>query len=304
MQAAVVVAILVLVALEIAGQWAEVRVRLAEVRPRWGRILLSGLIVAASFAVLIETWRRMLTAWSARLSFLEASRIWAISGLGRYLPGKLWQIGAMAAMARDRGVSPVASVGSALVINIVNIITGAVVVLGAGSRVLDALHPRSRLAAVALIAVLGGGLVVLPFVLPALVRLAARLTRRELVAPELPPRTIWIGIAGTTAAWLLYGLAFEQLVAGILGRADEPSAAYISVYTSSYLVGYLFLPAPAGVGVREWAMKSGFAALGLGGTADAWVIAVVSRLWLTVLEVIPGLLFIARDAIAPRAPRP
>ena len=47
-----------------------------------------------------------------------------MSNLGRYVPGKVWQIGAMGVMAERSGVSPVAAVGSSLVIAIVNVIAG------------------------------------------------------------------------------------------------------------------------------------------------------------------------------------
>lgn len=298
-----VVAVLVGVGVAIAGQAGGIRARLADVRPDWSRLALSGLIVMASYAVLIETWRRMLSAWESRLSFWDAARIWSISNLGRYVPGKLWQIGVMATMARERGATPAASIGSALVVNIVNIITGAAVVLATGARVLDALHPGARRSALLLMLALGVGFLLLPVLLPWAVRLAVRLVKLQTTVPRIPPSTLWLAAVGTAAAWVLYGLAFEQLTIAVLGRGAGTSALYISVYTSSYLVGYLFLPAPAGVGAREWALTAGFVALGLGSDADAWVIAVASRLWLTVLEVLPGLIFIARDALRPRASR-
>ena len=302
-QVVFVLAVLAGIAVAIYRQAGDIRTRLAEVDPRWAPIALSGFIVLASYGVLIQTWRAVVGAWEARIGFWDAARIWSVSNLGRYVPGKLWQIGAMAAMARERGASPVASIGSALVVNIVNVITGGLVVLATGARVLDVLHPGARQNAILLVALLGLSFLLLPVLLPPAVSLAARVARLDAPIPRIPGRTLWMAALGTGVAWVLYGLAFEQLAAGVLGRAPGASAAYISVYTSSYLVGYLFLPAPAGVGVREWALKAGFVALGLGSDADAWVIAVASRLWLTVLEVLPGLLFIARDALRGRAQR-
>ena len=54
--------------------------------------------------------------------------------------------------------------------------------------------------------------------------------------------------------------------------------------------------------VREGAMIAGLTGLGLATAPQATVLAVASRLWLTVLEIAPGLLFLARDA-ALRSPR-
>ena len=47
--------------------------------------------------------------WSAA----SAARIWTVSNLGKYLPGKVWAIAGMALMARQAGVSPAAATGSA-----------------------------------------------------------------------------------------------------------------------------------------------------------------------------------------------
>jgi hypothetical protein len=48
---------------------------------------------------------------------------------------------------------------------------------------------------------------------------------------------------------------------------------------------------------REGALIAGMVALGLATTPEATVVAVTSRLWLTVLEVVPGLLFLAYGAV-------
>jgi hypothetical protein len=40
--------------------------------------------------------------------------------------------------------------------------------------------------------------------------------------------------------------------------------------------------------------------LGLATVADAILLAALSRLWLTILEIVPGLLFLARDGVRPR----
>ena len=64
-----------------------------------------------SYVVLIETWRQIVLAWGGRSRWPAAARIWFISNLGRYIPGKVWQIGAMGVLAQDAGVSSVAAVG-------------------------------------------------------------------------------------------------------------------------------------------------------------------------------------------------
>ena len=52
--------------------------------------------------------------------------------------------------------------------------------------------------------------------------------------------------------------------------------------------------APGGVGVREAVLVLAMPRFQLASVADAAVIAVASRLWLTVLEIVPGVLLLRR----------
>src|ERR1019366_3671578 len=121
----------------------------ATLHPDWWMIVASGGWVLASYVVLIETWRQIVTAWGGHLSWGGAARIWFISNLGRYIPGKVWQIGAMGVLAQEAGVSSVAAVGSALVVNVVNILAGFLVVAVAGSRLLTGYGPALIISLVA-----------------------------------------------------------------------------------------------------------------------------------------------------------
>jgi uncharacterized membrane protein YbhN (UPF0104 family) len=66
----------------------------------------------------------------------------------------------------------------------------------------------------------------------------------------------------------------------------------IAIYTASYLTG-LLNPAPAGLGAAEGMMVLLAPQLGVATTAEAAVLAIVVRLWRTVLEIAPGLIALA-----------
>ena len=114
------------------------------------------------------------------------------------------------------------------------------------------------------------------------------------LAASIPGGAVWISFAGCTAAWLLYGAAFQWFVRAVIGHADGPWSRYLAAYVFSYLVGYLAIFAPGGVGVREVSLSSTLVALHLATGAEAALISVTSRLWLTVLEIVPGIAFVLR----------
>lgn len=282
----------------LVAQWNEFRATPLVADPQWPWIAASGALVLMTYALLVQTWRIMLGAYADRLRFWSAARIWCVSNLGRYVPGKIWQITAMGMMAQREGVSPVASTGSALLSTIINIACGIAIVLALGWRWLGAVRSDARSVAVVLLALAVAGLVSLPWTLPRLSALAARVTGRQLDLQPPPPRSIAAAIAGNAIAWALYGIAFMWLVRGVLGAAAGATWQYVAVYAASYVVGYLFLFLPGGIGPREAVMVALLTSLQLATPKQAWLVAGASRAWLTVLEILPGLVFMAM----PRAP--
>jgi hypothetical protein len=122
------------------------------------------------------------------------------------------------------------------------------------------------------------------------------------VTARLPTRAVVYALLGNLAAWLLYGAAFQIFMVGLLGGGAGGYADYLAAYTISYLVGYLALFAPAGIGVREGAMVTVLAYAGLATRPEAALVALASRVWLTLLEVVPGFLFWAYAAVRRRPP--
>jgi len=279
-------AVLAFVALKLAQQWPAVRDALGQATPDWAALGASGIVVLLTYALLIETWRIVLAGWGHPLPFWDAARIWTISNLGKYIPGKVWALSAMAVMSEARGVSPVVAAAASLLITIINTVVGFVVVAATGARVLD-LPP----VAIAAIAAAGIAVVLAPPLLPRFGALAGRMLGREVVIPHLPFSAVALSAVATAAAWLGYGLAFRLFVAGVLGAAPGSYALYTAVFAGSYLVGFVALFAPGGVGVREVVMAAGLRRAGF-ATGPAYLVVVASRLWLTVLEIVPALLFI------------
>ena len=292
-QIAVTAIILWFVGGRLLDQWKKFRGTPIEVHPRWSFIVLSCLIVLAAYAVLIETWRRILRAWGDQLGFFEAARIYFISNLGRYIPGKIWSIGVMAEMSRRRQVSVAAATGSSIISTLVNIATGFVIALFTGWKAVDRASNGHAVIGIVIAILVLLGLFTLPVVLPALESFMRRRVGRDLSLGTLPHRAIYVAIVGNLVAWVLYGAAFQAFTAGVIERTYGSLVDYIAVYASSYVLGYLALAFPGGLIAREMALTGMLHSLQLATFGQAAVVAATSRLWLTVLEILPALLFLA-----------
>ncbi len=286
-QVALAAIVIALVARKLIAEWGAVRLALHEARPNWLALAASGVVVLATYAVLIETWRVILRGWQHEIPFFDAARIWTISNLGKYLPGKVWSITALAVMSREYGVSAAEGATASVLVTLINTIVGFAVAIVAGASLL-----RIPLVLVAVIAVMAVAVLASPSALPRLGLWAGRLFRREIVLRPLAHRVLLGAGVLTCVAWLMYGVAFWLFTKGVLGTAPGALRNYVAVFAGSYLIGFIAIFAPAGVGPREGAMGIALQRAGL-AAGPAYLLVVASRLWLTALEVIPPLIFLA-----------
>ncbi len=294
-QIAVTAIILWFVAARLVDEWHKFRGVPSEIHPRWGLVALSCVVVFATYGVLIETWRKMVVSWGEPLSRSDASAIWFVSTLVRYLPwNAVFQLGAFAELSRRRKVPPTTAAGAALINTVVNIATGFVVALLAGWQSLDRLTKGNAGLELAFAVLLLIGLLVLPLVMPAILDFIRRTTNRELPLAPLPRRVVYQSLIGNVIAWGLYGVAFQLFVVGVLGEARGSTVDYIAVWASAYVIGYLALALPAGLGARDLALADALATLGLATAGQGLTVAVSARLWMTVLELVPALVYLAR----------
>ena len=257
-----------------------------------GWLAAASAVVLTTFLLLVETWRRVLQQLGSPLSFGVAARVWFVSNLGKYVPGRIWALTTMAMMAGEHGVAVSVVGASSAVLMAANVATGFAVVLLTSAGTVQRLA-GSVIAVVAVTI----GLFVLLFATPYLAthwnRIARRFRRAEL-SVSIPPTAIAIAIAGTTLSWLLYGLAFMFFVHAIIDPASKPYSSFVTANAASYLVGYLMIIAPAGIGFREVALATLLPALGIAYGPQAAVITIGSRIWLTLLEIVPSLLVLVR----------
>lgn len=267
--------------------WGEIAdVDFSTWRPRVLPLIASFGIVLAVFAYLVALWSLMVRSLGGpRLGLLDSTRIFFVANLGRYLPGKVWQLAGLTYLAGKRGVAlPVASsaavLGQIFALGAAVTLAGLALTAGATSRVPSQLvHWALVLAALIAIATM------VPATLRLLLRIAFKIGGRALEVPRVDPwfGPRWLGLY--LIAWLGYGLAFGMLWLSfpVLPSVSWPAA--VGSFAGAYFLGYAAVFAPAGVGVREGAMAVLLSPWM--GAADATVLAVMARLWMTVAELIP-----------------
>jgi hypothetical protein len=260
-------------------------------------ILASVGVVFASYAVLIEAWRRVVLSMGERLSFVTAARIWFLASLGKYVPGKVWAIAGAAVLAQRAGVDPSAAVAGAVVLQALALASGALVVAATARHALEAVGqgavPLS--VAVVLLSLVGVALLTSPSLLD---RLNRHLPGSWPRLRAIPGPIVVSALVANMLAWMGYGVALLLLAKGSLPDVRLTLAQAIGVFTSSYLIGFIALFAPGGLGPRESVFLLMLADdVGLKAAA---ALAIASRLLLTCTEVLPAVPLLIRRG----APRP
>src|SRR5437660_12906415 len=115
----------------IVKNWGEFRSLHVSLAPRPGWIALSALVVFLTYAIQVESWRRVLAGWAQHLSYGRAARIWLVVNLGRYIPGKVWSVAGLVVLAQRAGVETWAAGASAVAMQALGLGTAAALVAAA-----------------------------------------------------------------------------------------------------------------------------------------------------------------------------
>jgi uncharacterized membrane protein YbhN (UPF0104 family) len=273
----------------LARNWDAVRAAHIEWAFRPGLIVASLALVLATYAILIQSWRTLLAGWGPRLGWWQSARIWVLSSMGKYLPGKVWAVAGMAMLSQRQGVPPWAATASAVLLQAVAIATGAALVGVTGIAALEAARPGSQEALVVVLVVSIAGLAALVWP-PVARRIMARVAPGSGPHVTPPASALLFGIGANALAWVGYGIALWLLARGVLPHAELQLPDALGAFAGSYLAGLLFLLAPGGIGVRE----SVFVLMLQHriGLANALALAAVSRLGMTVADVLAALPFL------------
>ena len=247
-------------------------------------------LVLATYALLVEGWRRMVAGWGSRLPWWVAARIWVLSSMGKYLPFKVWAIAGMAVLGREAGVPGWVATASAVVLQIVSIGTGALVVAVSGSTALEAARPGAQAGLAALIGIAIASLTIVLWPRP--LNWLLRRFGGEVSISAPAPGPLLIGVVINALAWILYGLALAWLARGVFAESALTIPAAIGAFTASYLAGFLFLLAPGGFGVRELVFV--LLTQSALGPAKALALAAVSRVGMTLADLLAAAPFVIR----------
>ena len=244
----------------------------------YGYILPALLVTIISLFIPVFAWKYLLGTLGSDLKISKAMRIWFISNLGRYIPGKVWQISGLIVLSNKEGiskkVSSVSVIYSQIVANLIGLSLGIFLFVKDEERITHILMFIGVLIALA----------ILPFAINRLAIRVLSILKKPKETFEVTYGKFIIYVFMQLVNWIVMGAAFVLFINIFteLSISQHPVALFI--LPISWTLGLLAIFAPGGIGVREGIMTvylSMFISPGL-----AAVIPWIYRIWLTIFELL------------------
>jgi uncharacterized membrane protein YbhN (UPF0104 family) len=212
-------------------------------------LIVTAILYALGFACWGGYWLRLLRGMGESLPLPLAARAYFVSQLGKYVPGKAVSIFMRVAYARANGVRTGVAAITATYETLTTIAAGALIA-AVLFPFMEAESSAMGWKALGLLAI--AGIPILPGVFN---RVAARLAR-PFVPKDAPPlprlrmTSLLGGLLQSSIGWLCLSASLMALLRG-LGHDELPWLECVAYVSLSYVAGFLTLPAPGGLGVRE-----------------------------------------------------
>lgn len=292
-QAIAIVAILFFLIRKIVVHWEQVTSYTWQIQPVW--LGLSVLSVIITFYLFSSVWRMIIISLGKQVSFAKAFKIAYLANLGRYIPGKIWQMFGMIYLARKEGITEeeaVTSFGLSQIFAIPSGLLSGLLFLamrrggltqqiGLGSFSTGLMLVAAGIFVISLLVIFA------PRSMQSVLNRVLRLLRRREVSLQVNKSLAAAIYGGYFLAWSLYGFSFWVFLKGIT-VAQTPLLPITGLFIVAYQIGYLMLFAPGGVGPRE-AMMTIFLTPWF-GQAVAAAVALAARLWLICAETLSALI--------------
>ncbi|HEX2315388.1 MAG TPA: lysylphosphatidylglycerol synthase domain-containing protein [Thermomonospora sp.] len=246
LRAALVLLALAFCAYGLLAQWDETVDAFG--RMSWTALVGAFLAGVGGLVAWMLGWRVFLAGLGSPLPLRAAARISFISGLGKYVPGKVWALVTQMELGREYKVPRIRNVSSSLLAIASTVASG----LAVAAVTLPLTSPQATddywwlfLCAPVLLACLH------PKIVTWGIDLLLRLARRPPLEHPVSLGVTLRAVAWTVLGWVLFGV-HTWLIADAAG-ADGAGLPFLATgaYALAFTAGFLVFIAPNGLGARE-----------------------------------------------------
>ncbi len=256
----------------------------------WWNLVPAGLLYLCAHTIWGTYWWELLRYQEIRVSWFAGVRAYFVSQFGKYVPGKVWVLAIRYGQLHDAPGASLRLIGlTAAYETLINMASGAMLAAllipytGIGGVTTSGNGP------------IIAGIAALPIGLFLLVRLINRITRLKKgpdaeAVSNVPLWLLVVGLFQAALGWCLLGMSLYLTVLAIMPEFPFHYEGDVASVTASYVVGFIILVAPGGLGPREFVLvkclEPRLIELTANPAGQAVVLALMLRLVWTAFEVV------------------
>jgi len=246
----------------------------------WWLLFFAWLAYLGYFFVRSFAWRQIMTDIGVSLNLRQSIRIWFLSEFSRYVPGNVWSFLGRVYLAQKEGVSKKITVAS-LAIEMIFLV-GSTAIFVALYLFLLPYHVATTYHWLFLLMTPTVILLLTPSILRNIIDKLLKIMKKEPIESKFSTSKLLKVLLLFTLAWAFYGFGSYLTMAAIVGVGRFSVWWLISTFIVAWLIGYISIITPMGLGVREGVVVATLSPLVSNGLAG--LVAIFTRVWLMVSE--------------------
>lgn len=257
-------------------------------------IIFSVVFHLITLVVLSKMWCLLMTAFGFDIPLKYGFKVAYISSLGRYIPGKIWQVFWMVYLLKQININKEVAIASWGIATIFGLppafLAGFITIFFYPEMLSGALGSNPGIGPfVAVVVTFAASflLVFAPDKTMALFNWILKTLKRPPVQFKLGKKVALQVYVGYFIGWICYGISFYTFMNAIMVKPDIPVIAAVGSFVLAYIIGYLAVFSPGGLGARELVLTIVLSPF-LGSIASG--LAVAARVWNLTSEFIAALI--------------
>lgn len=249
-----------------------------------GLLLISLTLLIPVFLLQAAIWMLILRSNGVNLPFRNAFRINALANLARYAPGRVWQVVGTIYLSKTEGITALQAAGSVVIMQMAALVSAVAVTLLFLSALLPSPPIFGRYLYLLAVFVLVSLFLAGSPLVQRLINMVLERWGRNRVECTVKPCEGLVFLSLYFVLWVLMGIAFYVFSSSLYPVDRNVMPAFAGVFAGAWVIGYLSIITPGGLGVRE-----GIAAYLLSfylPLPTATAISLAARVWVTVGELL------------------
>ncbi len=266
--------IFILLASRIFGEWDQIKFHILNLNVI--NLILTMIIALPIYFFNVLTWHLITKTVGIKIAFKKNLRLWLISNAARFLPGGFWQYPSRIYLLGQHGVSKVEATTAVLLEAIFNLATGALIIMIFFLST-PSIIPVDKL--IWMLAILA----MIPLFIYIFGKLEVSKKFKILKSLKISLRVVPFLFLTIFMQYFFAGLTLLILANSIANLPMTFLFIFIGIFTTSWILGYLTVFAPSGLGVQEASIAtllSSYIPFGIAG-----IIAIIFRVVLLLVEV-------------------